>query len=238
MNTRYVTQIMCIFVLIAFALPARASTSLWSTAVSTADLTGSRFINGGGLTGIIDKWTTGTIAWNISKVDADTWSYSYTLTTTKKQTLSHLLLEFTNPVQATDISGTGTSTYALSSATGWNINGHGNANGALSTTALLYGFKIAPDKDDSSSWFLNTLGQQVFTFSFLIDRSPVWGSIFLKGGRQNFVYNQGLVGTATDSALSWIARPDGVSAVPIPAASLLLVPVLLGMAWARQMRRV
>ena len=84
-------------------------------------------------------------------------------------------------------------------------------------------------------------GQSGVTFSFLSERVPVYGDIYVKGGSSSYAYNDGLIGPhASQSGLDYIARPDGMggggSVVPEPSTYVLMASGLLGLAGVARRR--
>jgi hypothetical protein len=60
------------------------------------------------------------------------------------------------------------------------------------------------------------------TIEFDSYRAPVWGDLFIKGGR-TWLYNSGINQHATSQdVLDYIARPDGTGTVPEPVPMALI----------------
>lgn len=64
-------------------------------------------------------------------------------------------------------------------------------------------------------------------YSFLSNRSPVYGDFYVNGGNESFADNIGLENHLSENVFDFIVRPDGV--VPEPGTLLLLGLGLIGL---------
>jgi hypothetical protein len=63
-------------------------------------------------------------------------------------------------------------------------------------------------------------------YSFVSNRLPVWGDIYIKGGAGNWLANEGLGDLDGEDVMQYVARPNG--AIPEPAM-LWIVALGLGL---------
>ena len=129
--------------------------------------------------------------------------------------ISHFIIELSANVSASEILNptfNGNSLNSSSLNVGTQSQNAGNPNLPMG----VYGMKV----EESAS---------NVNFSFTINRMPVWGNFYAKGGPGSTAYNAGF--TTTDGASGFfIARPDSVPViVPLPPAVLGGL-VLLGFA--------
>lgn len=148
------------------------------------------------------------IAWVITPL-AGAYRYEYTMTNASggdlARELSHFIIELSEGVLAGDLrnlSTTGTPNEV-------NVGVQDPHDGNPEMPTSIYGVRV----DDHPS-----PSQQ--TFSFEINRPPVWGNFYTKDGHLNqenvFAYNAGFSTTAGAGGY-FIARPDTVI-IPLPAA--------------------
>lgn len=213
-----VSAVLAIAPSLAFAVP------VYGTLVPVADYSGSRSTAGGelGLAGA----GTATLSWTITDNLNGTLHYSYTLTTTAKNTISHLTLDLSdncasvsacfNAVGAVNPDSIGAILFGTYSAGGSNPFMPG----------AITGVKL----DNASS------ADGIFSFFFDSDRLPMWGDFYAKGGNpvtnpdKGFaVWNVGLADHSDGSVAHFIPVPDTVIVTqqqhPVPEPSTL---VLLG----------
>ncbi len=77
------------------------------------------------------------------------------------------------------------------------------------------------------------------TFSFLSDRTPVFGDFYAKGGNDSYAQNDGLLAANRQSndVRYFVARPDTNSVVPEPSTYALLGTGLAGLLGVAARRR-
>lgn len=200
---------------------------------TAADLTGAR-------TSFVTKTTTSnntlntsqydgkslSIAWAITANANLTFTYSYTFTGFSSPGISHVILDLTDDavfptfdpqavVGATNQSGQGLQvspgTYVTNRTQGAIVSG-----GPLGSNP---GFPL--DVSITGVKFDGSLGFDPLVLTFTSNRAPVWGDIYIKGGNNGFAYNAGLIGRESTQVLDFIARPNGVVAVPEPSSLAL-----------------
>jgi PEP-CTERM motif len=215
--------------LVAAGQHARAA-AVYATA---ADLTGSRNSGlGGGLVPGGDWASDGdteTISWSIVNNGNGTWNYTYTLANFSKPGISHFLLDLTDdavfptvdPQVVTSVSPANYELFFDNFVPG----GMGNSNVGL--PAPIIGVKIQ----------FTGGGSFPSAVSFTSNRAPVWGDFYVKGGKDSFVYNAGLVNHASDNKGIFLARPDGAVSVPEPTSiAMVAMAGVAGLGLARRRR--
>lgn len=189
--------------------------------------TGSLNGGGGGIIGAGAWASSSTVfSWTIQDIGTQggsvLWKYDYTFTVPSKN-ISHVLLEVTNPSVLADFTNF-TSTPDDGPKT-FTPDGNGNSNPSM--PGNLYGMKFSSSNSTSLS------------FSFNTTHSPVWGDFYAKDGGV-FAWNSGFLAADPTSAPSdssihdKILRPDGLTAVPIPAAIWLFGAGLVGLVGVRR----
>lgn len=141
------------------------------------------------------------LSWTILPV-AGGYNYMYTFTHLGSD-LSHLVLEFTagcgaDPACITDATSTpdGPRLYEAFAPPNFEM------------PAAIYGVKF------------NFTGGSPNILSFVSNRAPVWGDVYLRDGSNAYAYNGGLTNHSSTSVLDFVARPDG-DAIPEPTGWLL-----------------
>lgn len=207
---------------LAVAMPLQAQ--VYDTAVDAEHFTGERK-NGSGLTGS-GKYASGnqTISWEIVQ-NGNMFTYSYTLTGFSKPSISHFILELSGNCTPTngcviDPSGEGLKDGQFDT---YGPGTHGKSNPGLPST--FYGVKFDTSGDPNSIFL-----------TFISERIPVWGNIYVKGG-QSGLWNTGMENLDSDNILDFIARPDTQTVVPEPATMLLLGSGLAGLGGLSARRR-
>ena len=173
------------------------------------------------------------IAWQITEASAGAaFHYEYTLSGVDGgalgKTLSHWMLEVSNPSSRSDFS---------------NFNGIQEPydgqyvpatwqpkQGSSGQPGDLYGIKFNSDKDYDKA------GTRIYTFSFDTMCAPVWGDFYAKGGNGVYAYN---IGFGTDPDLfttdfnPWLLVPGAKTVAPLPGSVLLLGSGLVGLGLVR-----
>lgn len=190
------------------ASPAGAS-PIYDTA---APMSGMRTVATPGLTTDDTDWLDAELLWSIVDNSDNTYTYTYTLKHFDRPGVSHLTLDITNDAVSGD-------SFADSNAvTGFKFNGSsssaieaGDKNGIIGAVK----FDIGADGDS-------------LTYSFISNRLPVYGDVFVKGG-QSSLTNTGFGDhdSETRTATDFVARPNG--AIPEPGTLVLLACSGLGM---------
>lgn len=201
-NARNLVQVGLVAALLA---PASAFASVYGTDVGLTDYTGSRSVAGGGL-GLLGAGTA-TIDWSIVDNLDGTFHYSYTLTTTAQNTISHFILDLSE-----DCSDFGSCFSNLviadpDSSGGTEFGSFGTSPSNPGIPGTIQGVKV--DDIDSGD------DGGVFTFSFDSDRIAVWGDFYSKGGNPDVnpdkgfaVWDVGLGDHTLDDISKFIAVPD------------------------------
>jgi hypothetical protein len=226
-------------VLVSVAAWADAATVVnpqrgYNTSVSSADFDGYLSTTGGGMYAqSAGTWGASgggfKVAWLVQPA-AGGYKYTYTMTDATDgalaRSISHLIIELSANVAGNELSQiTSSSTIAGTSVA--THSGPGNPN----IPAPLYGVKIDNGSDSVTQ-----------TFSFVINRMPVWGNFYAKDGNHGGVpvvaYNAGFTsGLTTGTMGNFIARPDSVPViVPLPPAAFAGL-VLLGVAGLKVARK-
>jgi hypothetical protein len=170
------------------------------------------------------------VSWDI-KLDQSGGFFTYTYTFSRLNggaltpRISHALLELSPTITQQNIQALIANpnfTISLDSPRNWTSQ-QGNPN----LPGTLYGMKMLPSSD----------GQLVFTFDS--PQFPVWGDIFVKGGRNSTIWNIGF-GTEptqfTTIFTPWIPVPD-TQTVPEPSSAMLAITGALGLVLAMRRRR-
>lgn len=173
------------------------------------------------------------IAWHITEASAGAaFHYEYTISGVDGgalgKTLSHWILEVSNPSSRSDFS---------------NFNGVQEPydgqyvpatwtpkQGSPGQPGDLYGIKFNSDEDYVKA------GSQIYTFSFDSLCLPVWGDFYTKGSNGVYAYNTGF-GTDPDLFTTdfnpWILVPGTKTVVPLPGSVLFLGSGLVGLGLVR-----
>jgi hypothetical protein len=165
--------------------------------VPTNDMLGTRVLDDFG------SWTSAQVLYNIVQVDSSTWSYNYTFTHDGHD-LSHWIIEATNGCANDPLC-----MYDSSSAPDIHMY-LATAPPNFYLPADIYGAKFN---------FSNGASPNVV--SFLSDRAPVYGNIYLQDGvggqtGPTFAYNHGLLNLLSENTLDFVPRPDGGSGEEAP----------------------
>ena len=195
----------CLFWLLFLASPA-LSAVIYGTA---APMSGSRTVGSPGLATAEPDWQDAVIDWSITDNGNGTHTYTYTLSNFDRPGISHLTLdisddcvegaendEFADPYCVTDFMFNGIPSDDYLEA--------GNKDGITGAVK----FDIGADGD--------------LTYSFVSNRLPVFGDVFVKGG-QSELTNTGFgdhnseIRTGDD----FIARPNGMTPEPATLGLLL-----------------
>lgn len=195
---------LCLVALAASMVTVASAAPVYGT---FADLTGSRSIAGGGLAGS-GNWTSGkSVEWEITLLGPTSWEYTYTFTGFSAPGISHMILDLTD-----DCIGQGGALADQGCVTGFSGDmefrefGPEPSNPGL--PAPIIGVKF-------------DVGQTSYTF--VSNRAPVWGDIYVKGGSDSGVWNVGITNHATSESINeFVARPNGISDIPEPVSMVLM----------------
>lgn len=213
---------------LALAAPAVAGAQARGALVGAADMTGTRSVAGGGLTGAAAYANGFAVSWNITNAGNNLLRYTYTFSDFggRGAGLSHVILGLTDNCATSATPNNGTCVQGASTTLGANTaaptgelrrfatTDPGNSNPGLANN--IFGVKF------------NTVGSVGGTsgvsVSFLSDRVAVWGDFYGKGGSDNFVQNVGLTGAQFNSnnTAFYIARPDGVRVSDLPSSTAVV----------------
>jgi hypothetical protein len=161
------------------------------------DYTGTRSI-GAGLAGV-ESYATGTsISWTITSAENNLLQYSYTFTGFARPGISHIILGLTGP----GVNACGDDAGCVQQITGGLTNAGirtytGSEPSNPSMPGSIYGIKFEGTEDGTVS------------FSFLSNRAPVWGDVYVKGGNRPRSGTPGWSTTRTTRSTIW----------PVPTAS-------------------
>lgn len=198
-------RILTLLLLSASLISLPASAGIIYGTDASGELTGTRSLNGFG------TWAgNAELTWEIDPLGGGLYFYQYTFTHAAQGGLSHLVLEFSLGCDEDE---------------GCITQGTNNPDGPHVYSAFsppnfempedIYGAKFDGfgDGDSPSSW------------SFVSNRAPVYGNIYLRNGGQAYAYNAGLVDLESEDLDDFVARPNGSlppSEVPEPSTLLLI----------------
>ena len=213
-----------------------ASVNAASILVDETAFTGSRTIDGGGVTAGGDWTSAFTISWVITE-SAGVFTYNYTFASASPE-LSHWILQVSESIDEDNLD-------ELIQNRNFGNAYEGPQDWDLSTSnpgfvGEFYGIKIDQGVNP-------TFGD---TYTFTSVRVPIWGSFYAKGGNDDFAQNTGSVinplgdGTppgGTTDFTNWIPTPDSdtttTTLVPTPGAAAGGIVGLLLMGLVRPRRK-
>ncbi len=182
----------------------------------SAPFSGSRSVAAGELVinTNITEWSGATLSWDIVDNGNFTFTYTYTFSGITKYALSHFTLDVSDDAVGED------GLIDLGAVQSASVNGN-----AISANKLEYGDKDgiegavkfdvgAEDEDDGEA-------PLPVVYSFVSNREPVWGDVYIKGGRGAWLKNAGFGDRDSTLASDYIARPNG-KIVPEPATLVVL----------------
>jgi hypothetical protein len=246
-----VVSVVTIGATLALTAAANAGTTgpVYDTSVPESQWTATRTAASGQL--VVDNhnsWgDSATITWNIYDNQDGTLHYEYNLTGFDGWSVSHFTLDLSNDAVGDD------DPLDLGVLTNPKLDGDSlvdNPNNAEvdgKKDQVEFGdFSPVPPpfRDDSSPFIEGAVkfdeGSETssLVYSFDSNRMPVWGDVIVKGGRDGYLYNLGMMSHATsDDPSDFIARPDTTrSVIPTPMASSMMVG-LLALAGFQGLRR-
>jgi hypothetical protein len=185
------------------------ATPIYDTA---APYTGTRTVASGELIVDDNNWNDGSLSWNISQ-EGSLLRYTYTLTGFNSPDLIYLTLDISNNCSSTN--GCVTSAESKAGAGDW-VN-------APTTFGTIDGIVGAVK--------FNVGGVSSVVYTFLSNRVPVYGDVYVAGAPGNKEMTNAGFGNITSENSGWyVARPDTAyvaSAVPEPSSMLLMGGAML-----------
>ena len=191
----------------ALLAPTAAFATVYGTAVGLGDMAGSRSTAGGGL-GILGAGAA-TLAWGITDNGDGTLHYSYTLTTTAQNRISHFILDLSDDCTAVSDCFKNLVIGSPDTSSGLPFGSYSLGGSNPGMPGTIVGVKIdgTTDGDDNG----------IFSFSFDSNRIAVWGDFYSKGGnpvsqptKGYGVWNVGLGNHADTDIGDFIAVPDTI----------------------------
>lgn len=173
---------------------------------TSAPLTGSRSVAGGGITETGSLFDALTLSWNITDLGNGTFSYLYTFSGVNDGP-SHFNLDLTDDCVGTN---------------------DAQAPGAACVTGANGGpLEFKTLTENGTTLIGVKFDYETLVYSFTSDRAPVWGDFQVKkgGGRNlSYAYNTGLTTNhdTSDVVNHFIARPNSIfNPVPVPEPEIL-----------------
>ncbi len=213
-----------------FAIMALATSSAVHAAPvygtsAAGELTGSRDAGAGGGLTAYNAWNPSfTVAWDITNLGSGNWNYKYTFTGLNKKDISHFTLDLSD--DCISLGDTDCVTNITPTPPSNSIE-FGDKDGITGAIKFDYG------------------GGEGISYAFDSNRAPVYGHLAVKDGggsatcanapggvgNTQIACNNGLLAASdTENITDYVARPNGVSQIPVPAAVWLFGSGLLGLA--------
>ena len=188
-------------------VPVSAGLYVGSVNTATASPNGNMVVGG--------EWEIGSLSWDINPVGGGVWNYKYIFTVGNgpgsNPNLSHIIMEL-----SLGVTGGITGLQATGGSADIEIEEFGTSGSNPGIPGNIFGVKIEGFADTNP-----------ITFSFNIERAPVWGDFYAKGGNTSFAYNAGFIvsdpiaGPTNGSLLDHILRPDTTNGVAPEVSSLV-----------------
>ncbi len=156
---------------------------------------------------------TQSLGWQITYLSTGLWRYEYTFGNFSMPEIGHVILDLSDEC----VPGNPSCVIGLSNTLEFNTFGPAKSNPGFPAGASITGVKL--DGNDDSPGVV----------SFTSTHAPLYGDVYVKGGRDSFAYNTGLPDHASGA---YVARP-GTLTVPEPGTLLLLGVALAGLVVAR-----